>query len=164
MAVSKVSELMRYLRRNVRKADLLDMDPSEEWLERMCDEWPISGKTLSTSRVLKKNAGEISLTILAEVFAWYHDEVNTLTIYTQDTDAHEFQTSAEQKLKSNAEFSPALESPISVAFKSNDFILCQIYREDALTLDDIQQFRRDDRKLTIQSNRRINLLYAAKKS
>lgn len=85
-------------------------------------------------------------------------------IYTQDTDAHEFQTSAEQKLKSNAEFSPALESPISVAFKSNDFILCQIYREDALTLDDIQQFRRDDRKLTIQSNRRINLLYAAKKS
>ena len=147
-AVSKVSELMRYLRRNVRKADLLDMDPSEEWLERMYDEWPISGKTLSTGRVLKKNAGEISLTILAEVFAWYRDEVNTLTIYTQDTDAHEFQTSAEQKLKSNAEFSPALESPISVAFKSNDFILCQIYREDALTLDDIQQFRRDDRKLT----------------
>lgn len=123
------------------------MDPSGKWLEQMYDEWPISGKTLSTGRVSKKNAGEISLTILAEVFAWYHDGVNTLTIYTQDTDAHEFQTSAEQKLKSNAEFSPALESPISVAFKSNDFILCQMYREDALTLDDIRQLRRDDRKL-----------------
>ena len=82
-AVSKVSELMRYLRRNVWKADLLDMDSSEEWLERMYDEWPISGKTLSTGRVLKKNAGEISLTILAEVFTWYHDDVDTLTIYTQ---------------------------------------------------------------------------------
>lgn len=147
-AVSKVSELMRYLRKNVRKADLLDMDSSEEWLKHMYDEWPISGKTLSTGRVLKKNAGEISLTILAEVFAWYHDDVDTLTIYTQDTDAHEFQTSAQQKLKSNREFSPALESPISVAFKSNDFILCQMYREGTLTMDDIRQLRRDDRKLT----------------
>lgn len=147
-AVSKVSELMRYLRKNVRKADLLDMDSSEEWLKHMYDEWPISGKTLSTGRVLKKNAGEISLTILAEVFAWYHDDVDTLTIYTQDTDAHEFQTSAQQKLKSNREFNPALESPISVAFKSNDFILCQMYREGTLTMDDIRQLRRDDRKLT----------------
>lgn len=147
-AVSKVSQLMRYLRRNVWKADLLDMDSSEEWLKQMYDEWPISGRTLSTGRVLKKNAGEISLTILAEVFAWYHDDVDTLTIYTQDTDAHEFQTSAEQKLKSNQEFSPALESPISVAFKSNDFILCQMYREGTLTMDDIRQLRRDDRKLT----------------
>ena len=143
-AVSKVSELMRYLRRNVRKADLLDMDSSEEWLKQMYDEWPISGRTLSTGRVLKKNAGEISLTVLAEVFAGYHDDVDTLTIYTQDTDAHEFQTSAEQKLK----FSPALESPISVAFKSNDFILCQMYREGTLTMDDIRQLRRDNRKLT----------------
>ena len=32
------------------------------------------------------NAGEISLTILAEIFAWYHDGVDSLTIYTQDTD------------------------------------------------------------------------------
>jgi len=152
-AVSKVSELMRYLRRNVRKADLLDMDSSEEWLKQMYDEWPISGRTLSTGRVLKKNAGEISLTILAEVFAWYHDDVDTLTIYKQDTDAHEFQTSAEQKLKGNREFSPALESPISVAFKSNDFILCQMYREGILTMDDIRQLRRDDRKLTYTKQR-----------
>ncbi|RGF72601.1 nucleotidyltransferase family protein [Ruminococcus sp. AF31-8BH] len=105
-AVSKVSELMRYLRRNVRKADLLDMDSSEEWLKQMYDEWPISGRTLSTGRVLKKNAGEISLTILAEVFAWYHDDVDTLMIYTQDTDAHEFQTSAEQKLKGKERLIP----------------------------------------------------------
>ena len=139
---------MRYLRRNVRKADLLDMDSSEEWLMQMYDEWPISGRTLSTGRVLKKNAGEISLTILAEVFAWYHDDVDTLTIYTQDTDAHEFQTNAERILTGNSEFTPALDSPISVAFKSNDFILCQMYREGALTLDAVRQLRHDDRKLT----------------
>ncbi len=45
-------------------------------------------------------------------------------------------------------FTPALDSPISVAFKSNDFILCQMYREGALTLDAVRQLRHDDRKLT----------------
>ena len=147
-AVSRVSELMRYLRRNVKTEDLLDLPSAEEWMNHLYDEWPIHGRTLSTGRVLKKNAGEISLTILAEVFAWYHDEVESLTIYTQDTDTHEFQTNAERILMGNSEFTPLLDFPISVAFKSNDFILCQMYREGALTLDAVRQLRRDDRKLT----------------
>lgn len=147
-AVSRVSELMRFLRRKVKTEDLIDLPSAEEWMNRLYDEWPIHGRTLSTGRVLKKNAGEISLTILAEVFAWYHDEVDSLTIYTQDTDAHEFQTNAERMLTGKSEFTPALDSPISVAFKSNDFILCQMYHEGALTLDEVRQLRRDDRKLT----------------
>lgn len=147
-AVSRVSELMRFLRRKVKTEDLIDLPSAEEWMNRLYDEWPIHGRTLSTGRTLKKNAGEISLTILAEIFAWYHDGVDSLTIYTQDTDAHKFQTNAERILTENSEFTPALDSPISVAFKSNDFILCQMYREGALTLDAVRQLRRDDRKLT----------------
>lgn len=85
-AVSRVSELMRFLRRKVKTEDLIDLPSAEEWMNRLYDEWPIHGRTLSTGRTLKKNAGEISLTILAEIFAWYHDGVDSLTIYTQDTD------------------------------------------------------------------------------
>lgn len=62
--------------------------------------------------------------------------------------AHEFQTNAERILTGKTEFTPALDSPISVAFKSNDFILCQMYREGALTLEAVRQLRHDDRKLT----------------
>ena len=47
-----------------------------------------------------------------------------------------------------SEFTPVLDSPVSVAFKSNDFILCQMYREGALTLDAVRQLRHDDRKVT----------------
>lgn len=147
-AVFCVSELMRYLRRNVKTEDLIDLPSAEEWMEQLYDEWPICGKKLPTGRVLKKNAGEISLTILAEVFAWYYDKVDSLTIYTQDTDAYDFQRNAERKLQGNSEFIPILDSPISVAFKSNDFILCQMYREGTLTLDAVRQLRRDNRKLT----------------
>ena len=147
-SVSCVPELMRYLRRNVKTEDLLDLPSAAEWMEQIYNEWPLHGRTLSTGRVLKKNAGEISLTILAEVFAWYHGKVNNLTIYTQDTDAYNFQTNADRKLTINSEFSPALTSSISVAFKSNDFILCQMYREGALTLDEVRELRCDDRTLT----------------
>ena len=110
-AVSRVSELMRFLRRKVKTEDLIDLPSAEEWMNRLYDEWPIHGRT-------------------------------------QDTDAHKFQTNAERILTGNSEFTPALVSPISVAFKSNDFILCQMYREGALTLDAVRQLRRDDRKLT----------------
>ena len=51
-------------------------------------------------------------------------------------------------MQGNSEFIPILDSPISVAFKSNDFILCQMYREGTLTLDAVRQLRRDNRKLT----------------
>lgn len=103
------------------------------------------------------------MTILAEIFAWYHDGVDSLTIYTQDTDAHKFQTNAERILTENSEFTPALDSPISVAFKSNDFILCQMYREGALTLDAVRQLRRDDRKLTYTRQQADKSIIAAKK-
>lgn len=147
-AVSRVAELMRFLRRNIRTNDLIDLPDSEEWFKEMYNRWPIPGRTLSTGRILKKNAGEISLTILAEVFAWYHEEVDTLTIYTQDTDTYEFQLNAEQRLKENSEYTPFMTYPISVAFKSNDFILCEMYRRGVLSLDDVQQFRKDNRKVT----------------
>ena len=65
--MSRVSELMRFLRRKVKTEDLIDLPSAEEWMNRLYDEWPVCGKTLPTGRVLKKNAGEISLTILAEI-------------------------------------------------------------------------------------------------
>ena len=55
---------------------------------------------------------------------------------------------AEGILMGNSEFTPALDSPISVGVKSNDFVLCQMYREGVLTLDAVRQLRRNDRKLT----------------
>lgn len=146
-AVSRISELMKYLRKNVTTKDLLELPSSEEWLEEIYRNWPIPGKVLSNGRILKKNAGEISLTILAEVFSWYHDEIDTLTIYTQDADAYEFQTNAEQKLRNNQNLTSTVDSPISVSFKSNDFILCEMYRDGELNLDDVRQFRNDNRKV-----------------
>ena len=145
--ISKVPELMRYIRQNVVKNDLLDLDSAEVWIKKFHDEWPILGNKLLTGRVKKKNAGEISLAILAEIFSWYYCSVDTLTIFTQDADAYDFQMNGERKLKGNKNFTAVLKNPLSVGFKSNDFILSYMYRKGLLKIENIKQLRCASRRL-----------------
>lgn len=145
--VSCVGELMRYIRRNVYKNDLFDLESSEEWIKRMYDEWPLPGRELSSGRFLKKNAGEISLTILAEIFSWFYNKINVITIFTQDADTYAFQANAEQKLIKNKNFSSKLKSFVPISFKSNDFILCQLYRDGFIDIENVFKIRQNARKI-----------------
>lgn len=52
----------------MKKNDPLEMEEYAVWMNRMYQEWPLRGTTTRSGREKKKNAGEISLTILAEVF------------------------------------------------------------------------------------------------
>ncbi len=58
------------------------MDAYKDWIEKLYNEWPISEEMLSTGRTKKKNAGEVSITILAEIVSWYYPETKTLTVYS----------------------------------------------------------------------------------
>lgn len=148
-AVSSLGVLMRYLRQNVETDDLLDLPPYEEWIHSLYDDWPLKGNITASGREKKKNAGEISLTILAEIFSFYYPEMQALTIYTQDTDCYHFQQRAEEELKKN--FSSTC--PITVTYKSNDFILCQLYRNQQLSIEEITQLRKDSRTVTYTQER-----------
>ena len=97
----------------------------------------------------KKNAGEVSITILTEIISWYYPATDSLTVYSQDRDACEFQRRAELQLKDI--FSSRL--PVPVSFKSNDAILCQLYREGILCLGSIDQYRKDKRRITYSKQR-----------
>ena len=78
----QIGRIKSYLRRFVEKEDALDMDAYKDWINKLYDEWPIPGQMLSSGRTKKKNAGEISITILAEVVSWYYPETEALTVYT----------------------------------------------------------------------------------
>ena len=43
------------------------MDAYKDWINKLYNEWPLSGPTLTSGRTKKKNAGEVSITILAEI-------------------------------------------------------------------------------------------------
>lgn len=140
----QIARLRSYLRRYVEKADKLDLDSYKEWIHRLYEEWPISNEVLSSGRVKKKNAGEISITILAEVVSWYYPETEALTVYSQDRDTYEFQRKAEACLREIF----TSRTPVPISYKSNDAILCQLIRNGKINLETLSDFRKDIRKIT----------------
>ena len=143
-SVSKLGAFLKYMRLNVEKKDLLDMEPYEDWMKDMYTNWPMLENLTKDGRIKKKNAGEISLTILSEIFSWHYPETELLTIYTQDTDSYAFQKCAEEKLKKLFKN----KTPISVTYRSNDSILCQLFKNKQLEIEEIEDIRKDIRNVT----------------
>lgn len=140
----QIARVRSYLRRYVDKADPLDMDAYKDWINKLYEEWPISDQVLTSGRIKKKNAGEVSITILAEIVSWYYPETKALTVYSQDRDTYEFQRKAEADLRDIF----ALRTPVPVSYKSNDAILCQLVRDGKINLENLNDYRKDVRKIT----------------
>ena len=143
-STSRLARIRSYLRQYIEKADPLDMDSYKDWIKKLYDEWPIPGEMLSNGRIRKKNAGEVSITILAEIVSWYYPETKALTIYSQDGDTYEFQRKAEADLR----LVFATRTPVPVSYKSNDAILCQLVRDGEINIDNLGDYRKDVRKIT----------------
>lgn len=140
----QIGRIKSYLRRFVEKADVLDMDAYKDWINKLYDEWPIPGQMLSSGRTKKKNAGEVSITILAEVVSWYYPKTEALTIYSQDSDTYAFQRKAEDSLREIF----TSRTPVPVSYKSNDAILCQLFRDGKISIENLGEYRKDIRKIT----------------
>lgn len=140
----QIGRIKSYLRRFVEKADVLDMDAYKDWVNKLYNEWPIPGQMLSSGRIKKKNAGEVSITILAEVVSWYYPETEALTIYSQDSDIYEFQRKAEASLREIF----TSRTPIPISYKSNDAILYQLFRDGKISIENLGDYRKDIRKIT----------------
>ena len=143
-SASMIVRIKSYLRRYVESKDSFDMESYKEWISKMYDEWPVQGEQLSSGRFKKKNAGEISITILAEVVSWYYPETESLTVYSQDSDSYVFYREAEASLRKLFES----RTPVPVSYKSNDAILCQLFRSGEIGIEEITSCRKDERKIT----------------
>lgn len=143
-STSRLARIRSYLRQYIGKSDPLDMDAYKDWIKKLYDEWPIPGEMLSNGRIRKKNAGEVSITILAEIVSWYYPETKALTIYSQDGDTYEFQRKAEADLR----LVFATRTTVPVSYKSNDAILCQLVRDGEINIDNLGDYRKDVRKIT----------------
>ncbi len=142
-SVRCINDIRNYLRRNVQTEDPLDMKSYREWINDLYNNWPLKGKRSSSGRVTKKNAGEISITILAEILAWYYPDLEGITIHTSDADSFEFIREATEHLKKT--FSERV--PVPIAFRSEDSLLCQMLRSDMLQSEYLSSFRANPRYL-----------------
>ncbi len=144
-AVSRLGAFKRYFREKIDREDPLDMEPYEDWISDMYANWPLPEELTANGRIKKKNAGEISLTILSEIFSWHYPDTELLTIYTQDSDSYVFQTCAEKLLMKEDNFKNT--TPVSVTYRSNDSMLCQMYRDKQLNMEEIKDIRKDTRNV-----------------
>lgn len=138
-SVSLIGQIKSYLRRLREGRDLLDMEEYKEWINKLYDEWPLPKEVLANGRIKKKNAGEVSITILVEIVSWYYPKTETLTVYSQDSDTYKFHLEAEARIRK--QFASKIPAPVS--YKSNDCILCQLFREGEIKKDDIRECRKD---------------------
>lgn len=141
---SKLAKLRGYLRRYVLKEDKLEIEEYKKWINKLYENWPLSEEIYLSKRIKKKNAGEVSITILSDIASWYYPNLKNITIYSQDRDTFEFQIESDKQLRRI--FKNRINIP--VAYKSNDGIIFQLARENRMEVSDIDKYRKDERRKT----------------
>jgi len=80
---------------------------------------------LRNKRMQKKNAGEISICVLAFIISYfYYKHQNSITIMSNDRDTYDFINFAKTKLGSDNLIKD--DPSITITFKSNDFLIKEI--------------------------------------
>lgn len=135
---SLFSQIIKYLYKNVQKEDLLNLEDSHVWIKELYDNWPM------TNGNRKKNAGEISITVLANILSIFYPNLKTITIFTHDKDTYDAHHKATEVLQhTNNE----LVQQTPIAFKSNDFLLKQLYSKGLIGKSMIESIRDTERSV-----------------
>lgn len=117
-----VGRLVSFIKKNVLKnRPVEDLDSYEEWLNIFYKEG-LDQRKLSNGRIQRKNAGEISISVLSYILSYYYSRnIDTITIFSSDRDAYEFVSKAREVLYKDEHFKNRENT--SITFKSNDFLI-----------------------------------------
>lgn len=98
-----------------------------------------------------KNAGEISIVVLANILRYYYPHIKNITIFSFDKDCYHFMTNSrnqllnETKIKNIKNIFKGRET-LAPTFKTNDFILKELYDLKSFTdLKILQKIRTNSR-------------------
>ena len=153
-----VSRLVSFIKKNILKnRPVEDLDPYEEWLNIFYEEG-LDQRKLSNGRIQKKNAGEISITVLSYILSYYYSEsIDTITIFSSDRDTYEFISKAKEMLYRDERFKD--RSNTSITFKSNDFLIYEWTRLGYIDEQNIHTFvdsYRQTRRIKFTRKKRDN--------
>jgi len=115
-----------------------ELDPYEEWLDAFYKDG-LDQKKLSNGRIQRKNAGEISVSVLSYVLSYYYNKnINNITIFSSDRDAYEFISRAKEMLFKDGCFKD--RDNTSITFKTNDFLIYEWTRFGYVDEKNIRSF------------------------
>ena len=134
-----VSRLISFIKKNILKnRPVEDLDPYEEWLNIFYEEG-LDQRKLSNGRIQRKNAGEISISVLSYILSYYYSEsIDNITIFSSDRDTYEFISKAKEMLYGDERFKN--RNNTSITFKSNDFLIYEWTRLGYINENNIDVF------------------------
>ena len=134
-----VSRLISFIKKNILKnRPVEDLEPYEEWLNIFYEEG-LDQRKLSNGRIQRKNAGEISISVLSYILSYYYSEsIDNITIFSSDRDTYEFVSKAKEMLYRDERFKD--RSNTSITFKSNDFLIYEWTRLGYINEENIDAF------------------------
>lgn len=90
-------------------------------------------KETKLGRTKRKNAGEISICVLSHIIRYHYTHIDTITVLSFDADCYDFVNKSKDELYYKKSIYPYDDNifkdqrKVSVSFKSNDFILKEMY-------------------------------------
>ncbi|MEG6569250.1 hypothetical protein [Thermoanaerobacterium thermosaccharolyticum] len=153
-----VSRLVSFIKKNILKNRRVeDLDPYEEWLNIFYEEG-LDQRKLSNGRIQRKNAGEISISVLSYILSYYYNgNIDIITIFSSDRDTYEFISKAKEMLYKDERFKDRINT--SITFKSNDFLVYEWTRLgyiDEHNIDTFVQNYRQTRRIKFTRKKQDN--------
>ena len=140
-----IAPLKSWLKKNVKTRDILNLRSYADWISNLYDEWPMKTDQCASGRVKNKNAGDISITVLAEILSRYYTNMERVTIYSDDNDCYAYVNAANKKLDTKIK---RIANPIKITLKSMDVIIGQMIKNKSIDKEEVDRLRlNQNRKL-----------------
>lgn len=138
----EMGQLYSFIRKNILDPKLVDTDvvdemkAYEEWVVEMyMSQEAFPHETLKNGRIKRKNAGEISICILAAVLSVYFDKLEGITIFSFDQDTYKIMNKYKEGIAKEIRFDRYIHKPIT--FKTNNSLLQEWVSEGYIEIDNI---------------------------
>lgn len=136
-----VTNLISFINRNIINTRapvnkiIEELPPYEEWMDKLYNEG-FESKVLTNHRIQKKNAGEISICVLADILSIYYEKLENITIFSFDGDTYNFVLRSKERILKDARFTDCLIKPIT--YKSNDVLIYEWLRQGLINETDLE--------------------------
>lgn len=136
-----VTNIIGYINRNIINTSasvdkiIDELPPYEEWVDKLYNEG-LENKVLANGRTQKKNAGEISICVLANILSIYYESFENITIFSFDGDTYNFVLKSKERLLKDEMFKDYILKPIT--YKSNDVLIHDWLRQGLIKKENLE--------------------------
>lgn len=159
-AIFYMSEEKGKIREYIKRVSYIEDLDYDDFIDNLYDNILKTEIVIEGRRPKRKNAGEISITVLSYILGYYYNGIENVAIFTFDKDCYDYIKKAKEILYKEKKINELInlfkdKDCNTITFKSNDLIykeLYEIYNDNAIEI--INKIRKNSRyvKYTLKKN------------